>query len=199
MTLAVDLQAYLSKLASADSTPGGGSAAMVSGALGCALVAMVARICAASPKYASVHDHALALIERADSLRERFLALREQDEAAFEAVVRARGDAPAMQNALADAAAAPLAGAAAALEALRLSADALSLKNAHVVSDLGCAAEFSYACLAACAYNVRINHKFMKNEPLVTSQFAELTGYERESQAIRTTVRAAVDGALAAR
>ncbi|MGD0476464.1 MAG: cyclodeaminase/cyclohydrolase family protein, partial [Candidatus Velthaea sp.] len=50
----LDLQAYLNRLASAQPTPGGGSAATIVGALGAALVAMVARITLGNPKHADV-------------------------------------------------------------------------------------------------------------------------------------------------
>jgi methenyltetrahydrofolate cyclohydrolase len=192
------LNDYLAKLASDSPAPGGGSAAMVVGATGCSLVAMVARICAASKRYAPVHDLANLLVVQADDLRERLLALREQDEAAFDAVVAARGDKSAMQHALQGAAAAPLEGARKNLLAMRLSKQALALGNANLVSDVGCAAEFSFASLVACAYNVRINHKFMKDEHLVAEQAAELQTLEDGAAPLLHEIRSAVAAALRA-
>ena len=122
---------------------------MVVAAAGCALVAMVARICASSPKYTVKQPLAESLVAQADTLREGFVQRKASDEQAFDAVVAARGDKDAMQRALAGAAAVPLEGAGAALEALRLAADALELGNANLVSDIGCAAEFAYAGLLA--------------------------------------------------
>lgn len=190
------LDGYLTKLASADPVPGGGSAAMVSGALACALVSMVARICLNSTKYEPVHAPARALVEAADSLRGRMSELRAHDEQAFLAVVAAKGDKDAMQQALQGAAAAPLEGAGAAVEALRLAHRALGLNNSHLASDTGCASEFAYAALTACAYNVRVNHTFMKDERVVAAQQAELERLEREAlsfkDAIGQTVRMAL-------
>jgi formiminotetrahydrofolate cyclodeaminase len=183
------LNEYLTKLASEAPVPGGGSAAMVAGAEGCALVAMVARICAGSPKYAAVRGNAERLVARADALRAQMLEHKTSDEAAYDAVVAARGDKEAMQRALFHAAEVPLQGAQAALKALRLAGHALELKNAHLVSDVGCAAEFAYAALAACAYNVRINHKFMKDEGAVAAQRDELERFEREAAALLSGIR----------
>lgn len=183
------LNEYLTNLASASPAPGGGSAAMLVGATGCALVSMVARICAASPKYASKHELANRLTTQADALREGFLERKARDERAFDAVVAARGDKAAMEQALRGAAEVPLEGAQAALSALRLAADALELGNANLVSDVGCAAEFAYAALLACAYNVRINHKFMKDETTIASQAAELQRLEREATPLLQRVR----------
>jgi formiminotetrahydrofolate cyclodeaminase len=185
------LNEYLTKLASESPVPGGGSAAMVSGAMGAALVAMVARICAGSAKYAAKHGLAQTLVSQADAAREALLSRKSQDERAYDAVVSARGDKEAMQKALEQAAAVPLDGARAALEVLRLAADALDLGNANLVSDIGCAAEFAYSALLAAAYNVRINHKFMKNIDLIDTQRAELHELEKAAHPLLEVVRSA--------
>lgn len=165
---------------------------MVVGAAGCALVSMVARICAASPKYEAKHDLAQRLVAQANRLREGFLERKTRDERAFDAVVAARGDKEAMQQALAGAAAVPLEGAAAALQALHLAAQALDLGNKNLVSDLGCAAEFAHAALLACAYNVRINHKYMKDETLVDAQRTQLERFENDALPLLHAVRSAL-------
>ncbi len=190
------LDEYLARLSSEEPVPGGGSAAMVVGAAACALVAMVARICAARPKYEAVHSLAHALYEEADGLRSRMLQLRERDEAAYAAVVAVRGNALAVQQALEEAAGVPLEGATAALSALRLAFQATELQNANLMSDVGCAAEFARAALAACAYNVRVNHKFMKNANLAGTQRAELERLERQAEPLQLGVRTAVSAAL---
>lgn len=186
------LNDYLTKLASASPAPGGGSAAMAVGAAGAALVAMVARICAGSQKYAEKRQLAEGLIEQADALREALLGGKAEDERAYEGVVAARGDKQAMQTALEHAAAVPLEGARDALEVIRLASDALELGNANLVSDLGCAAEFGHAALLACAYNVRINHKFMKNADLINVQQAELHELEKAAHPLLHAVRSAL-------
>jgi len=94
------------------------------------------------------------------------------------------------------AAATPLGGAQAALAALRLAADALELNNANLVSDVGCAAEFAYASLLACGYNVRINHKFMKDAKAIASQRAQLEKYELNASTLLATLRTAVNKSL---
>lgn len=165
---------------------------MVAGAEGCALVAMVARICAGSPKYAPVRADAERLISQADTLRSQMMEYKRLDELAYDAVVAARGDKEAMQRALQHAAEVPLRGAQASLDALRLAAAALDLRNSHLISDVGCAAEFAYAALMACDYNVRINHKFMKDAATVATQRAQLDRIEREGKALLSGIRKAL-------
>lgn len=186
---------YLTRLASKAPTPGGGSAATLVAAAGAALVAMVARICEGNPASALLAGR---LIAQADGLRAELLAARPRDEAAFEKVVEAqalpKGEArtQALAHALRHAAEAPLHAAHLSLEVLRLAARGLALGNRNLESDLGCAAEFGAAAIAACAYNVRINHRFMRDAEAVAAQSKRLARVERESAALLQQVRRAL-------
>ncbi len=186
------IDAYLTRLASAEPTPGGGSAATLVGALGAALCAMVARITAGSERLAAVRPDAEALAEEADALRERFGAARIVDEAAYGRVVSAsalpKGDEAAkrartaeMQAALAGAADAPLAAAGLAAEGFALAERAAALGNGHLASDVECALLFFRAALDASAANVRINHRFLKDAELVRAQADRLIAIAREA------------------
>jgi len=201
------LSEYLSQLASEWPTPGGGSAATMVAAAGASLVAMVARICSANPKYAAHRDLAVELVGQADTLREEFLRARERDEAAFDRVVSAsampktteaekQARRLALDQALLHAAAEPLNVARQALDVLRLAKSALDLENVNLVSDIGCAAEFAHAALAACAFNVRINHRFMKDRAAVDAQAHALQRSERDAAELLTRIRRAVNDAL---
>ncbi len=198
---------YLTQLASEWPTPGGGSAATMVGAAGAALVAMVNRINSANPKYAAQAALAHALVARADDLRAELQRARARDEAAFDRVVAATAmpkssDAEkatrraALEIALNHAAAEPLLAAQSALEVLRLAAESLNIPNKNLISDIGCAAEFAAAALAACAYNVRINHRFMKDADAIEAQANALARYEREGNALQQSIRRAVGAAL---
>lgn len=173
--------AYLDRLASAEPTPGGGSAATLVGAMGAALCAMVARITADSPRHAASRDEALAIADAADGLRARFAAARPADEAAYGAVVTASAlpkatpdektaRTTALQAALAGAAEAPLAAAGLCAEGIALAGRADALGNAHLVSDVECGLHFFRAALAASVANVRINHRFIKDAEVVRGQ-----------------------------
>ena len=175
------IDTYLDRLASAEPTPGGGSAATLVGAMGAALCAMVARITARSPRLAAVRAAAEATVTDADRLRERFAAARPIDEAAYAAVVKAGALPKAseheklirtaeLQRALIGAAEAPLAVAGMCAEGIVLAQRAAALGNAHVISDVECALHFFRAALASSVANVRINHRFIKDEAVVQRQ-----------------------------
>ncbi|MDQ2908245.1 MAG: cyclodeaminase/cyclohydrolase family protein [Candidatus Eremiobacteraeota bacterium] len=197
----MELEAYLEALASNSPTPGGGSAATLVVAFAAALVAMVARIVRANPKYAAKASLAEALIAQADALRRRAAAGRQSDEAAYESVVAALGlprgteseqtrRSGELERALTAAAAAPLRAAQLAVEAAVLADRALALGNRQLLSDLGCAADFAGAGLSACAFNVRVNHRYMKDRAAVARDEAKLADCEREAAPLLGRVRA---------
>jgi formiminotetrahydrofolate cyclodeaminase len=194
------LEAYSEALASARPTPGGGSAATIVGALGAALVAMVARITRESPKHSARANDAASIVVRADSLRAELLSNRGTDEAAFGAVIdvqalpRATDAEKAergarLQSALANAAEVPLRSAELARDVLALALEAIELGNKHLASDAGCAAEFGHAALAAAAYNVRANHAWLHDKSLVESNEARLHSLEHDGATLLARVR----------
>jgi formiminotetrahydrofolate cyclodeaminase len=83
------LKHWLDAIAAPTAAPGGGAAAAIAGALGAALIQMVAGLTADREKYASVHDLAGRARQKAEHLREGMIALAGRDARAFEAFTRA--------------------------------------------------------------------------------------------------------------
>ncbi len=188
------LDTYLERLASSEAVPGGGSAAAVTGAIAAALVAMVGRILTTPIE---------GFVSRADNLRSELNEARRRDEDAYAAVVAAQAlpkrDAGeiavrrrALEAALGRAAEAPLQGAALAIEVLKLADRLLDVPMGAIASDVGCAAELASAALAACAYNVRVNHRYMRDEATIHDQAAALVRYEDAARRILARVRDAL-------
>lgn len=200
-------EGYLNDLASANPTPGGGSAATVVGALGAALVAMVARIDAGNPKYAEHRESAIRIVEAADRVRAELGNARDRDERAFARVVGAQSlprtteeektaRARVLESALRDAAAVPLKSCELCIDVLRLASQAAQIPNRSLASDVGCAAEFGAAALAACAYNVRVNHRYMRDASAIETQTKMLARYEGECATLLSQIRRAAGAAL---
>ncbi len=188
------LDAYLERLASDDPVPGGGSAAALTGALAAALVAMVGRILATPIE---------GLVTHADELRVALNQARARDERAYGAVVAAQAlpkgnDAErsarqtALEAALKGAAEAPLQTAQLAVDVLELVARLLEVPMGALASDVGCAAEFAHAAITACGYNVRINHRYMREGAAIRTQAQRLVAYEGEASRILGRARDAV-------
>jgi formiminotetrahydrofolate cyclodeaminase len=80
---------WLNALAAPTAAPAGGAAAAFAGALGAALVEMVAGLTAARERYKSVHELAARIGENARRLRDDMLALAARDAVVFEGFGRA--------------------------------------------------------------------------------------------------------------
>src|SRR5882757_5337934 len=83
MYLDKSLQEYLDDLASDRPTPGGGSTAALSGAMGAALACMVARLTLGKADYAAVQPEIESAIEHVEWLRTRFQQLIQADIEAY--------------------------------------------------------------------------------------------------------------------
>jgi formiminotetrahydrofolate cyclodeaminase len=201
----MEFEAYLDALASADPTPGGGSAATLVGALAAALCAMVARITMGAPKLVSVHEEAAAIAEDADDLRRRFLELRPIDESAFEAVIAAQALPRAndgevavrreqLQRALVGAAEAPLEAARLACDAFALTARTAELHNANLMSDVDCAMHFARAAFDASSANVEVNHRYITDAATIAQQRDRLATLSRAAREFESRTTAVVAG-----
>ncbi len=198
------LDAYLERLASDAAVPGGGSAAAVVISLGAALIAMVGRIAGRNPKNAPVAQELEAIVVRSDELRRELEAARLRDETAFGAVVAAQAlptntqeeraaRRRALDASLEKAAEAPLQAAGLSVRVLDLALSLLEFPTKALSSDVGSAAEFAHAGLASCAYNVRINHRFMHDAPAIARQEESLGVVEVKAQWLADRVRSKID------
>jgi glutamate formiminotransferase/formiminotetrahydrofolate cyclodeaminase len=159
---------FLEALAAATPTPGGGSAAAQAGAMGAALVAMVARLTIGKKKYAAVEDQMKEILNQAERLRRELSEAVNADAAAFEGVLSAFRLPKAttqdelirlnmIDQATLVAAHMPLGVAQMAVLVMALAERCAALGNLNAISDAASAASLAQACLTAAGYNVRIN------------------------------------------
>lgn len=158
-------------LSNTDATPGGGSAAAISGAMGCGLGQMAVGITLKSKKLDEAKRPALqAAHAKFGEMRAAFDRLAGEDAAAFDGFMAAmslpkddvtRG--AKMQAGLKTAAEVPLKTAQAAAEALALAKQVAPLAGAAVVSDMNCAMHLLKAAALCAAENVRINIPGLKD------------------------------------
>ena len=170
MSRFVDQQvsAFLDALASAEPTPGGGTAAAIAGAMGAALLMMVAGL--AKSRTGSEEERVALAEARAalTSVRERLCALADADTEAFNQVMSAyrlpkATDAEkaarkeAIQQALKGATTTPLDTLRAASDGLRLGGIVKTHGNPSAASDVDVGIGLLRAAAEGAAANVRIN------------------------------------------
>ncbi len=193
--------AFLDALASKAPTPGGGGASALVGALGTALCTMVGNYTVGKKKYAGVEEDVKALMEKAEDIRARLLALVDADAAAFEPLSRAysipkddprRGEI--MEQCLRDAAAAPM-------EILRLSCEAIDLHremldkgSVMMLSDVGTGVIFCWSALYGACLNVKVNTKSMADRAYAEAMNAEADELVNRYRKIAEQVYEAVMG-----
>lgn len=169
------LAEFRDKAAADAPTPGGGSAAMVSAAIGMGLVVMALRITARKADDPSRYE---ALVLSGERLMGELSAHADADIGAFEGYMEALrlpketdADKAARRQALQDASKAateiPLNAAASCLEALDLARQAAPLANDHIVSDVAAGAILIHGAMSAALLNVDINVKSLKDEGAV--------------------------------
>ena len=169
------VQVFTQSLASDSPAPGGGSASALMGAQGAALTAMVCSLTAGKAKYAEYQALAEETHAKAEALRQRFLAVMDQDTEAFLTVSAAYAmpkstDAErsersaAIQKGLELCTETPLLMMELSAQALELTAGLLGRFNENAASDLGVAALSLSACLRGAWLNVLINVGSLKDQ-----------------------------------
>ncbi len=174
MNLEQPLQQFLDELASEQPTPGGGSAAALSGAVAAALASMVARLTIGRAGYEAVQQEIEELLQQSEQLRVRFQQLVQEDIEAYGRLSSAykmpRGTAEeksarsrSIQAHLVEAALVPLEVAECAASLLRCCQRIAEIGNVNVLSDIAVAAALASSAATGAAWMVRVNLRSLKD------------------------------------
>ncbi|HET8913743.1 MAG TPA: cyclodeaminase/cyclohydrolase family protein [Ktedonobacteraceae bacterium] len=186
MYLDQPLQQYLDDLASSKSTPGGGSASALSGAMGAALASMVARLTVGKTGYEEVQDEVKSIIQQTENLRLRFQELIQADIQAYEQLSACfklphstdeekANRAKAIQERLVDAALVPLDMVERAVELVQLCQRIAEIGNVNVISDIAAGSMLASSTGASASWMVRVNMRAMKDLEMVNALSTRLT------------------------
>lgn len=179
------LDRFLDELASKAPAPGGGSVAALSGALAAGLVSMVCNLTVGKKKYAHVEEDIKNLLAQSEALRRELVNLLEEDVQVYTKVSKAYKmpreteeeklvRAEAIQVALKEATAVPMAVAETCVKVLDLCTPVAKKGNVMAVSDAGIAALMAEAGLRSAALNVLINLGAIKDQEFVEREGARL-------------------------
>jgi len=187
---------FLDELASNSPTPGGGSVAALAGALGAALISMVANLTMGKKKYENVEEDIKKIISSSEKLRYELSHLVEEDVKVFnnfmatykmpkETEDEKRIRAEKIQASLIEAAKVPLKVAYKCMDILTLSQEIAEKGNINVVSDAGVAALMADAAIDSAILNVKINLRMIKDEKIkeeISSSIKKLLLKEKEQR-----------------
>ena len=178
MYLDEPLRTFLDDLASAKSTPGGGSASALTGAMGAALASMVVQLTIHKPEYAAVHEEMEQVLQGTERLRHRFEELMQEDIEAYGKLSAAyklpRGTdeekaarSNTIQEQLVEAALVPLEMVENAAELVLYCERIAEIGNKNVLSDIATGGLLASSAGAGASWMVRINLQAMKDEELI--------------------------------
>lgn len=195
---------FVEEVAAATAAPGGGSVAAHAGALGAALVEMVAGLTIGKSKYEAVEAEMLAVRVRANQLRLELSQAVEDDAAAFEAVMGAyrlpkvseeeqRARQAAIHMAMMNAAHVPLHTATAAVQVIELAAKCARDGNLNAISDAVSGASMARAALTAAGYNVRINLYEHPDQAASKKMLDQLTDLQVRAEVLDNEIREALE------
>ncbi len=198
---------FLAELSSGSPTPGGGSAAALSGAIGASLVSMVCNLTIGREKYKDVEGEMREILSRADELRAVLLRQIDADMAAYGELAAAlklpRGSeaekaarAAAVQRSLVTATKVPLEIARLCREVMNLCKPLAEKGNVSAVSDAGVGVLAAEAGLRSAALNVQINLGSLKDATLASEVSQALAGYLEGSREFTEEVMRLVAGKL---
>jgi len=193
------IEKFLTELASAAPTPGGGGAAAISGAMGAALVSMVCNLTISKKKYVEVEAELKDVLAKSEGLRVVLTGMIGEDVQAFDAVMGAYGmpkntddekaaRAERIQAALKTACDVPLACCRACRAVIDLAAITADKGNLNVVSDAGVAVLSAYAGLRSAALNVYVNAKGLEDRDFADERLKELEELLGEAGALTEKV-----------
>ena len=184
----MSVQTFIDATASKSPTPGGGSIAALSGALGAALNQMVANLTVRRKKFKAVEDEAYQLRENSAQLQQQLLDAIQADADAFDAlmvvykdkVLPADEKATMLEAATIKASEAPLNTARLSVTVAHEALAMVKIGNPHAVTDAAAAAFMAEAGMRSAALNVRINAVNISDRALASSWLTELDKLEHE-------------------
>jgi glutamate formiminotransferase / formiminotetrahydrofolate cyclodeaminase len=190
---------FLDQLASADPTPGGGSAAAYAAASAAALVSMVGKVTLGKKKYLEVEPQMQQIIQQSEELRVQLQNAVAEDADSFEGFIQATrlpketpaqqiDRAKAMDAATLHAAKVPFHSAELCLQVLKLALQAAEFGNLNAISDALSAASLAAGGLKSAAANVQINIHNLEHPESASDLVIKVMDMVKESKRLEDQV-----------
>ncbi len=188
-------------------SPGGGSVAALAGALGGALAAMVANLCAGKGEFDDQYELLCSIAERGQMIKDALIRGVDDDTKAFDSVIDAMRmakdtaeerevRAEAMREGYKSATRVPLSNVELCRDALRLCNEMAPIADPQMISDVGAGALLANAGAQAAAYNVRINLPHTKDDAFNAKMREDVGALLEECAELAATVAEEVEKRL---
>ncbi|MDO5028155.1 MAG: cyclodeaminase/cyclohydrolase family protein [Bacillota bacterium] len=197
------IEEFVSRTASGDPTPGGGSVSALAGSIGAALNSMVYNLTKGKKVYKELADQEQKeldqAVERFEDLTEKLLQAMEDDTKAFDGVMAAfamaketeeekKARSAAIQVGYKEAMEVPLKTALLCLDSLKEMKLMAIRGSINAISDVGVGCLLVYAGLKGSLLNVRINLNSIKDQDFVKENTEKMEEILKTAQDLRTEV-----------
>ena len=182
MYLQKSIKEYLDELAARQPTPGGGSAASLTGALGTALLEMVCNFTIGNRKYKDIEEITMSHLTTLKKIREEFMALIDEDVKVYGSIYSAfkTKDEKIINNALKQGYYISLKMCGLAKAGMTIALNLAEKSNVNLITDAGCGAELLKAGFESGIFNSEINLKGIKDASFVEKERAILRGLKKD-------------------
>ncbi len=179
------MKEFLDRLASKSSVPGGGSVSALSGALAASLGLMVCNL------------SDLPTV-RLETLKEELEKLMKEDEEAFKEVMKAykKKNKEKKEEALKEASRVPLRTAEKCLDVLKELKPLSKEGKKSAITDVAVAAVLAESGIQGAIFNIRINHKYIKDEKFIKDTTRWYEEIVKEGKDLKTYVLSIVEESL---
>ncbi len=188
----MDISNFLRELSAATGVPGGGAAAAVGGAMGCALFQMVAGVTLKSPRFTKGRDVLGEISQTAEKLHTKFLILANEDADAYRQVETAfrmpRSTSEeknhrknAIQQAFKGATETPLRTMATCIDAMALLPDLLKYGNPNAITDVAVGFLMLDASIHGASMNAEINLGSIQDEEFKSAANVKLSNITQQA------------------
>lgn len=194
---------FVEATASNEPVPGGGSIAALAASIAAALGEMVANLTIGKKKYVEVEEEMKAIAEKLSSCRLVLLEYIDKDAQSFDGVMKAFGmpketddekaaRSAAIQEAMKDASAVPLAVAKSTFDLMEPIKAVVLKGNSNAVTDGAVAAMMARTAVLSALYNVKINLSSINDQDFVNKVNADVVRLETEVVRIEQEILASV-------
>lgn len=203
MLINKSVKEFVEATASNEPVPGGGSIAALAASIAAALAEMVANLTIGKKKYVEVEEEMKGISEKLASCRQVLLEYIDKDAQSFDGVMKAFGmpkdtdeekaaRSAAIQEAMKDAAAVPLAVAKSTFDLMDPIMAVVVRGNANAVTDGAVSAMMARTAVLGALYNVKINLSSINDQDFVSKVTADVERLEKDVVKAEQEILAAV-------
>ncbi|MEW5760829.1 MAG: cyclodeaminase/cyclohydrolase family protein [Candidatus Thermoplasmatota archaeon] len=200
MLIEKSIDEFIDEVATEEPTPGGGSVAALSGALGVALSCMVCKLTIGKKKYEEVWEEMRKILDELVPIGERLKKLIDEDTEAYKKVISAYSmpknnmdREEAIQSALVSATKVPFEVIWQCYRALQLVDIVAEKGNVNSITDAGTSCIMLFSAIRSAASVVKINLSSIKDETFIAKEKEEMEKIFEEAKKLEEKILSNVE------